>query len=271
MKTVEKNKNKSGVKNLTYNDIEKIYPSETGSESYFYRYRLEQYTARLISDINEQSLNVVAKKLLQLPDEDVEFLKDYLDLFDKKHPDRYKLLNRLVDIYEKKIVYKRYASLDELDINDPDLQKEVVKGFHNMMKFEEFNDDEKREILEKRLLLDKNALRKKVKNEEKKEILQNSFNLFKQLKNRDTILHYLFQEEWGQEPNIRYRENVIYSFYNIIDDDDKYFVYNVVSEKLLNKFYLMHFILDNPECFEKNVKYNKIMKDFFPDIKNNGR
>lgn len=128
MKTVEKNINKSRIKYLTYKDIEKMYPSTTYDSKYFYRYDFEQYVPRMVSEINKQDLSVVAEKLLQLPDEDVEFLKNYLNLFDKKHPDRYKLLNRLVDIYEKKIITNTLVPLDEVDLNDPDLQYVSVKG-----------------------------------------------------------------------------------------------------------------------------------------------
>lgn len=142
------------------------------------------------------------------------------------------------------------------------------------VRFKDFNDDEKKEILKNGLLEDRNALLKKVKNEEKKEILQKSFDIFKRLKNRDRILNYMFRAEREDHAFVMYVKTVSWNVYSTKEDHNH--IYTAVSNILLNKGDLISFIEKHPECFEQSVKYNKIIKNFFPEnnfpnLKNNGR
>ncbi|MBD5405688.1 hypothetical protein HDR59_04035 [bacterium] len=101
------NLNKEEIKYLTKKDIEKKYKKElsnTLSTSYSYAELKCQYSVDEINNLNNRSFDLMMEELLYLPYDDLKFLSDYINLFEPNHPNRYDLLKKLMDIYEKNIV-----------------------------------------------------------------------------------------------------------------------------------------------------------------------
>ncbi|MBD5405669.1 hypothetical protein HDR59_03930 [bacterium] len=242
MNTVEKNTNKSKVKYLTYKDIEKMYISVRhplkGKNiiTYSYKYKNEQSIARRISEVDNQPLDVIVDKLLQLPDRYVSLLENFTNLFNKSNPNRYKLLNRLVDICENDITCEYYNSKDP-KVQHMDLDKSGG------------NTDLKRELLQK------------------------SYNIFKRLENREAILNAMFNNEirdYTYEHEYEYEINNYESSYSRETIKKSEYIDMFVTNCLLNERELLRFLRDFLERKEY-PEYKEIVKRFYPNLKNNGR
>ena len=86
------------IKYLTLKDIQQM--SEKTNNTYYNFHKWKGYAkVECIERINTQSINNNIEQLLYLPNKHIKFLRDFLSLFSKNNSDRYKLLNRLFDIY----------------------------------------------------------------------------------------------------------------------------------------------------------------------------
>ncbi len=275
MNTVKKNTNKEKIKYLTYEDVRE--ENRTVSKTnYRYQFHIEQYKARAILDLDNQPLSSIAQDLSELKDEDIKFIKDYINLFNENHPDKYRLLSRLVDIYKKGIVSNEYASREEIEIDSYLHELTEIYTNDGFSKYiGDCTDEEKRAlIVGGRFNYFREWWFKKIKNDEKKELLQGTFDIFKRLKNRDKILSGIFEKERAESGMVKYLDDIATSGYRYFNERE-YNVFNTVSKLLLNRSEFLFLLVHKPEYFEqveKQVKkYNKILKDFFPNVKDNGR
>ncbi|MBD5405929.1 hypothetical protein HDR59_05275 [bacterium] len=104
----KKSKSSSQSQNNTYLTIEDVREKLNSTKDTFYicfddiSNDIEE-KLRFLYQIDTQSTSKTTEKLSQLPDEDVKFLNNFVNLFDKDNPDRYKLLRRLIYIYENEV------------------------------------------------------------------------------------------------------------------------------------------------------------------------
>lgn len=215
-KGINMNTNKEEIKYLTKKDIEKEYKKELSnkiSTSYSYAELKYQYSVDEINNLNNRSFDLMMEELLYFPYNDVKFLSDYVNLFDPNHPNRYDLLKRLMDIYERPIVKHSSSVMQNNHI------KEINQG-------------------------------------EKMNVLQTSFDIFKQLKNRDRILNSMFVREKTEIDKSSYRAPMIK---------------DAVSDILLNNKSFFYFLLREYHYEEYESKYNEILNEFFQNTNNNQR
>lgn len=215
------NLNKEKIKYLTREDLEAKYKKELEkdvSTSYMYKEIPYQYYIDELNNLHNKSLDIVIENLLYVPFpyDDFKFLNDYINLFDINHPNRYDLLKKLTDIYERDI-----------------LRCDKFKAPNNKL-----------------------SQLKDISQGEKMEILQKSFDIFKQLKNRDRILNYMFAKEKTEIENTNNYQQIT-TF--------------VVSDILLNTKSFFDFLLHKFNYQDKKLVYNKILKNILPNSKNNER
>lgn len=125
------NSNKE-IKYLTLKDIQKM--SEETNNTYYNFHKWKYYAkVECIERINTQAINNDIEKLLYLPNKHIKFLRDFLSLFSKNNSDRYKLLNRLFDIYIQDISVSD-DNISDFKIINNDQKISLLKESFNIFK-----------------------------------------------------------------------------------------------------------------------------------------
>ena len=235
MNTVEKNTYINRINYLTAEEIEEILLSLPNVK---YKYSNFDYDkeGEMVGRLNNQPVDTTIEKLLHLPDRYVSLLENFTNLFNKSNPNRYKLLNRLVDICENDITCEYYNSKDP-KVQHMDLDKSGG------------NTDLKRELLQK------------------------SYNIFKRLENREAILNAMFNNEikdYTYEHEYEHEINNYESSYSRETIKKSEYIDMFVTNCLLNERELLRFLRDFLERKEY-PEYKEIVKRFYPNLKNNGR
>lgn len=202
-----------------------------------YRYSKFDYnlSGEMAARLDHQPVDVTIEKLLSLPEDDVEFLASFTNIFDKNNPDRYKLLNRLIDICENDIVgeYHDYESRNVQHV--------------------ELTDDRKWELLQKSF-----DIFKRLRNRDA--ILTCMF--YEEIACREDI------ERYGDGVDDEYNG----SYCDVEERISKTKYDNMaVTDYLLNERHLLSFLRDFLKDRKKDSEYKHIIKKFFPNIKNKGR